>query len=379
METFELRGDGVLLSAPSVDDVPRITAICQDTELQRWTAVPVPYTENDAASFVTDYALPAWEAGTELTWAVRDPEERRVLGMIGVKREGGNGQLGFWLASDARGQRVMSRAVRLVAEYSFSPDGLALSHLIWWAFVGNWDSRRVAWATGFRIEGTVRGGQTQRGQAVDSWVGSLRAGDPMQPATRWLNIPVLNGDGLTLRPWRPDDADAMVEGCSDPRTRYWLSNLSLPYGQEQALAYIQDTWVSAADGTAVNWAITLADDESLPVGAVSVVRIRMGRPAFATIGYWSHPAVRGSGVMSRALGLAVRHAFAATESGGLGLDRLELGRAEGNDASAHVAETNGFRHIGRVRAAEPLGDGTLVDLHRYDLLPSDLLPSDLHG
>jgi RimJ/RimL family protein N-acetyltransferase len=66
--------------------------------------------------------------------------------------------------------------------------------------------------------------------------------------------------------------------------------------------------------------------------------------------------------------LAVRHAFIARDDGGLGRARLRLNAAEGNSASRHCALANGFVQVGRDRRAQPLGDGTFVDLVRFDLL-----------
>ena len=72
--------------------------------------------------------------------------------------------------------------------------------------------------------------------------------------------------------------------------------------------------------------------------------------------------------IAEAVRLAVRHAFIPREDGGLGRQRLQLGVAEGNSASAHIALANGFVEVGRDRQAEPLGDGSFVDLVRFDLL-----------
>ena len=67
----------------------------------------------------------------------------------------------------------------------------------------------------------------------------------------------------------------------------------------------------------------------------------------------------------------VRYAFIPTADGGLGLRRLLLAHASGNEASRTVAMHNGFVHTGVERAAERLGDGTYADLHWYDLLATD--------
>ena len=75
--------------------------------------------------------------------------------------------------------------------------------------------------------------------------------------------------------------------------------------------------------------------------------------------------------MSEAVRLAVRHAFVPADEGGLGRRRLRLNVADGNVASQRVALRGGFVEVGRDRLAERLGDGSYVDLVRYDLLASE--------
>ena len=75
--------------------------------------------------------------------------------------------------------------------------------------------------------------------------------------------------------------------------------------------------------------------------------------------------------MRAAVALVVQHAFAAEASGGLGLRRLFVRAAVGNDASVHVALSQGFVETGRERGAEVLRDGTVVDMRVFDLLASE--------
>ena len=72
--------------------------------------------------------------------------------------------------------------------------------------------------------------------------------------------------------------------------------------------------------------------------------------------------------MSEACGLAVRHAFAPEADGGLGLVRVQISAADGNEASLRVILANGFVPTGRERRSLRLGDGSLVDCLCYDLL-----------
>ena len=372
MRPFELQDDEVLLAAPTRDDVDRLTDLCQDEQVQRWTTVPVPYRRRDADWFVREIVGPGWDTGLELSWAVRDPADRRVLGMVGVRLDGdGSGEVGFWLGAEARGRGLMSRAVGLVASHALEPDGLGLARVLWYAHVGNWASRRVAWRLGFRFEGTVRSHLVQRGERRDAWVATLRPDDPREPSRPWFDVPTLRGDGVVLRRWADADADAAVEACTDAVTRHWLGGLPDPYTRETALGYIAGREEDHATGQGVHWAVALSDDGAA-AGSFSLMGVDNAHGSgSAEVGYWVHQSARGKGVATEAVRLMTGHAFAPVDAGGLGLRRLVLAHALGNDASAKVALRNGFRHTGTERAAERLGDGTWADLLWYDLLATD--------
>jgi RimJ/RimL family protein N-acetyltransferase len=307
---------------------------------------------------------------------VRDPQDRTVLGMVGLSMDGqGSAEIGYWLGADARGSGLMTDAVRVVLGNAFDPEGLALARLVWKAQVGNWPSRRVAWRVGFRFDATLRSELVQRGVRRDGWIATLLAGDDREPVSPWFEVPTLGGDGVVLRRWRSSDADAVVEACTDPVTRHWLGNLPDPYTRDTALTYIANREEYHATGRGIHWAAAI-DDHAPTVGSFSLMApgdspIRHS----AEVGYWVAPRARGRGVATEAVRLMVRHAFIDSGDGGLGLRRLLLAHASGNDASQKVAVRNGFAPTGVERSAERLGDGTHADLHWYDLLATDLLPA----
>jgi RimJ/RimL family protein N-acetyltransferase len=365
VQPFELRGDGVLLATPTRDDIDIITELCQDEEIQRWTTLPVPYTRGDAEKFLSDIVEPGWESGANLAWAVRNPEDRTIRGMIGLhKRDVSSSEIGFWLGPDARGHGLMTVAARLVAEYAFDPGGGAQERLIWRASVGNWASRKVAWRLGFTVDGTIRKDLLKRGERHDAWFATLLAGEPMEPKVSWHGVPRLEGSVVTLRRFAESDADAIVEACTDKVTRHWLGALPDPYTTETALDYVRTRENDHATCTAVHWAAERPGG-SAAIGSFSLMGVREGR---AEVGYWVHPDARDAGVATEAVRLMARHAFTAKEDGGLELRRLVLALADGNDASATVAERAGFTEFGVETAAEQLGDGTWVNLHWYELL-----------
>jgi RimJ/RimL family protein N-acetyltransferase len=372
MRPYQLRGERVVLSVPTHDDIDRITELCQDEQIQRWTSVPSPYQHRHASWFVREMVPPGWDSGSHLQWAVRDPADGTANGMVGLALDGhGSGEIGYWLAAPARGSGLMTEAARLVVENAFHPDGLALVRLLWRAQVGNWASRKLAWRLGFRFDGTLRSELIQRDERRDAWVGTLVATDEREPALPWFEVPTLLGRDMLLRRWRDSDADSVVEACTDPVTRLWLGTLPDPYTRDTALVYIANREEAHAVARGIHWAAAV-DEDAPAVGSFSLMApgdspIR----GSAEVGYWVAPSARGRGIATEAVRVLIRHAFIPKADGGLGLRRLLLAHANGNQASQAVARRNGFVHTGTERSAERLGDGTYADLHWYDLLASD--------
>ena len=70
--------------------------------------------------------------------------------------------------------------------------------------------------------------------------------------------------------------------------------------------------------------------------------------------------------------LALDHAFAPEDDGGLGLTRISLNAGVGNEGSQAVALALGFTETGRDRLCYDLYDGSIVDLVRFDLLKNEM-------
>lgn len=563
--------DGVVtLRAHRPTDALAIVELATDPLTVRLTTVPVPYPGQEAEAFLDRIAASWEEPEGNRSWAIEVTDVSgvpRFAGTIGYSPEGaGLAEVSFALHPWARGQGHMTRAVRLVVGYAFDHGGVEVVR--WRAQVPNWASRRIAWAVGFRVEGTVTGLLKARGERHDGWIGSLRKGDPMTPAHPWhvavvlpgdtvrlrpwrgedrprpdqvpdaaslrfmprgsqptpedfdpwltqrrskmasgesitwciadagsdeplgmltcfrLDNPltrgsaevgywlhegargrggmrealelliehafaqvqdgglglhrlaagtdidnraselvlrragfarlgiereaiahvdeaptdgplwellastdrdavraahlapvVLNGAQVRLRPWRDSDAPRVVHACTDAGTRHYLRALPSPYTQADASAYLRRTWDAQWDGSTMYWCIADIDSDEC-VGSIAVMGMTGMNPLSAEIGYWLHPQGRGRGVMTEAVRLAAGHAFTAKLEGGLGRERLALLAAATNSASQAVARRCGFVEVGRDRRGEILGDGTVVDLVRFDLLRSDWLDSE---
>jgi RimJ/RimL family protein N-acetyltransferase len=364
--------DPIVLRRHTTRDVDAIVAMCQDEQVQRWTTVPVPYLPEHAEQFVTGLAADA-EQGSSLTFAIEaldDGGSPRYAGNLALRLDdAGAGEVGFVLAPWARGRGVMSRALRMAMTYGFRELSLQVVH--WRAHEGNWPSRRVAWACGFRVEGLVRGLLTSRGVRYDGWVASLVRGEPMAPAHPWLSVPHIVGDRVVLRQWREDDVARVAEACADPVTQHWLAHLPSPYQLADAQFYVRSREEQHATARGLYWCVADPDTD-LCLASVALFGLTGSYPE-PEVGYWAHPDARGRGAMTEATRLVLRHAVLPATDGGLGLRRVCLRAAAANAASIAVADAAGMTRFGTARAAEQLRDGSVEDLALFDILAAEVV------
>lgn len=181
MEKATLQTARLVLSAPTDADIDAITRACQDPEIPRWTTVPHPYARQDAADFVR-LVDEWWADGSQTVWAMRAGSE--LVGMIGLHHitahaTGGDAELGFWVAAEARGSGYLVEAARPVLDWGFHELGLV--RVRWRAVAGNVPSARAARALGFRYEGLQRQALTSPRGRDDGWSAGLLAADDRTP------------------------------------------------------------------------------------------------------------------------------------------------------------------------------------------------------
>jgi RimJ/RimL family protein N-acetyltransferase len=363
--------DGVVtLRAHIDDDVEAVVEQCCDPLSREWTTVPVPYSREDARRFVRDVMPGGWASDQEWGFAVE--HDGAFAGTVSLRNRGDRrAEVAFGAHPRARATGAMERALRLLLAWGFSPEGRGLGTVIWYAYPGNWQSRRLAWKVGFSFDGTLRGWLDHRGELRDAWTGTLLAGEQLEPRTPWLDVPRIEGERVRLRMHRPDDLDRVHESATDPVSAYWLGRLPHPYTREEAQRFLLLRSEGMASGTDLHWMIADPATDAL-LGTVSLMRLHEGT---AEVGYWSHPDARGRGVMTEAVRMACRHAVIDPDDGGLGLHRLYASAAADNVASRRVLERAGFTLVGIERRSVLVRDG-MHDGATYELLAEDLRASD---
>jgi RimJ/RimL family protein N-acetyltransferase len=146
----ELRDGEVVLRPWIQNDVPALVAAIDDAEIAYWIPlIPHPYTEEDAHEFLRGDVAPA-EYRLAITLA------DVVVGGIGmsVNSHFYRGHVGYWVAREARGRGVCTRALRMLARHGL--EELELQRLELITDPDNQASQRVAEKVGFQREGVLR-------------------------------------------------------------------------------------------------------------------------------------------------------------------------------------------------------------------------------
>ena len=173
-ETLTLHDGTLELRRLVAADRDAVYEACRDPEILRWTALPDPFTRASAERVLED-AERRWRDGTVVELAI--VEDGRLLGATHLAfHDVWRASVAYWLARDARGRGLATRAVRLLLGWAFETfDDLVRVEL--WSIVGNEASDAVARRSGFVEEGILRSRLPVRGSFRDVRCFSLLRGD----------------------------------------------------------------------------------------------------------------------------------------------------------------------------------------------------------
>lgn len=146
----------LILRPPELADSTQIQEIFPIWEVVRYlaaSAVPWPYPEDGALTYIRDIALPAMARGEEWHWTLRDrTNPDQVMGMVSLFNDEDN-QRGFWLGVPFRGHGFMIEAVEVATDYWFRE--LRRPFLRAPKAIANVGSRKISERTGMRLVGTT--------------------------------------------------------------------------------------------------------------------------------------------------------------------------------------------------------------------------------
>ena len=173
----------------------------------------------------------------------------------------------------------------------------------------------------------------------------------------------INGDGVRLRAYRPDDAEAVAAGYDDALSQRFLPPLPSPFTLRHAERFLSEGVTSVFGDGGVVYAIADPRTDEL-LGGIGFDRV-IGHRRQAEIGYWVGPWARGRGVATDAVRTLSAHALDT------GLERLELLTHWENAASQRVALAAGYQREGVRRGALPDRSGGRDDLVAFARLAGD--------
>jgi RimJ/RimL family protein N-acetyltransferase len=160
--------DGVVTLRPwRATDGEAVFEACQDPDIPRWVPIPQPYTLEDGRWFV-NHAAEESQSGQTAHFAIVDPATDSLLGSM--SRHGlaeHRMMFGYWLAPDARGRGVATRALRLIVDWTLATTKVVRLEL--YTDAANDRSGRVALRAGFEFEGIRRAWDLGRdGHLIDA-------------------------------------------------------------------------------------------------------------------------------------------------------------------------------------------------------------------
>ena len=174
-------------------------------------------------------------------------------------------------------------------------------------------------------------------------------------------FPILTTERLVLRALRPSDVEQVFALRSDPLVMQHV-NRPLAKTIEDATALIDKITATVAANDAVQWAVTLKNDDTF-IGFIGFWRIEKEHH-MAELGYTLARDHWGKGLMSEAIATVVDFGFNT-----LGFHRVEAITRPENVASILVLEKNGFAQEAQLKENIFFNDTFHDSLHFGRLAP----------
>jgi RimJ/RimL family protein N-acetyltransferase len=169
-----LSDDVVHLRQWTDEDAPELVRCCSDPLVPHYIPIiPMPYSLSDAEQFIERSRVPT----DELNLAIAG-HAGELFGAIGVSLKAydpGIAETGYWLAPEARGRGLATRALRLLSVWTLRETDIARLQLQ--TDVENLASQAVATRAGFTREAVLRAYMDNRGTRRDSVMFSMIPGE----------------------------------------------------------------------------------------------------------------------------------------------------------------------------------------------------------
>lgn len=172
--------------------------------------------------------------------------------------------------------------------------------------------------------------------------------------------PIIDCGPCRLRPWRPDDLDALVRHANDPDVaRNLRDRFPHPYTRAHGVAFLAAVVEPHRD-----WRYAIEVDGEA-CGGLGIHPGEADERIRAEVGYWLGKAHWGRGIVTAALRAVVPRAMQA-----FALERVFAGVFSANPASMRTLERAGFQREG-VQRRSVIKHGVVLDTVVYARLRED--------
>ncbi len=181
--------------------------------------------------------------------------------------------IGYWVHPDHRGRGRSHEAVDLVLTHLLAPvseGGAGCPVVRADTTRDNLASQRVLLRAGLRQVGSVGTRLMYQVGAQEDRLASAHA-----YAAARIDVPVLEGDQVRLRPWQASDIPRVTQACADPVAQLFLPDLPRSYTRSEAATYLQLMATGALSGALVGWCVADKTDDRC-LGALDAVGPRRG-------------------------------------------------------------------------------------------------------
>jgi ribosomal-protein-serine acetyltransferase len=167
---------------------------------------------------------------------------------------------------------------------------------------------------------------------------------------------------FSIRRYQLDDIDAVYAAADESREHVarWMGWMTPDYSRDAAAAWVAQAMASWERGEAYEHVIIDEADGSI-AGSCGLNQLNRVN-GYCNLGYWVRVSQLGKGAARQAALLLRDFGF-----GELGLNRLEIVVADGNQFSRNVAESTGAIYEGLQRLRLKVGEIS-HDAHMYALL-----------
>ncbi len=152
------------------DDIPDLLLFASQPSVASVTSERIPATEEGVRKYIDlQNSYQPFEKDKVFELAVERQEDGKVIGLLGlICRDHGQGEIGWALVVEHRGQGYATEAARALMDYGFTSLGLHRIHAD--TRCDNRASWRIMERLGMRREALLRGSAYEGGQWVDKYI-----------------------------------------------------------------------------------------------------------------------------------------------------------------------------------------------------------------